>query len=328
MEAIEATVAEGILNTRPALTVVLPSAVLFQREPNIHLETSMKKITLFALALSLAAAGAARAAEKPAAAPAKPAQAAPATAAPAQAAPATPAAPPSAGAGWPLQDKAGYIIGLNLGNNLRQQEIPVTADQIIKGLRDGLGNAKAQLTDEEIQATMGEFQKQLMAKQQEKMKVVGDKNKQEGDAFLAANKSKPGVKTTASGLQYQVLTEGTGPTPKPTDKVTVNYKGQLLDGKVFDSSYDRGQPVTFGVSQVIPGWVEALQLMKAGSKYKLFIPANLAYGENGAGGDIGPNATLQFEVEMLKIEPGDAPDADAPAAGEQPTPEPQKPPTR
>jgi FKBP-type peptidyl-prolyl cis-trans isomerase len=281
-------------------------------------------MTLSALALLLAATGAARAAE-PAAAPAKPAQA-PATAAPAPAAPAT----PSAGAGWSLQDKAGYIIGLNLGNNLRQQEIPVTADQIIKGLRDGLGNAKAQLTDEEIQATMSEFQQQLMAKQQEKMKSVGEKNKKEGDAFLAANKSKPGVKTTASGLQYQVLQEGTGPKPKPTDKVTVNYKGQLLDGKVFDSSYDRGQPVTFGVSQVIPGWVEALQLMSAGSKYKLFIPSNLAYGENGAGGDIGPNAVLQFEVEMVKIEPGDEPAA-APAG--EPTPEQkpadaQKPPTR
>jgi FKBP-type peptidyl-prolyl cis-trans isomerase len=290
-----------------------------------------RMITLSALALVLAASGA-RAAEpqKPADAKAKPAQAAaPATAAPAQAAPAAPAAPPSAGAGWPLQDKAGYIIGLNLGNNLRQQEIPVTADQIIKGLRDGLGNAKAQLTDEEIQATMSEFQQQLMAKQQEKMKSVGEKNKKEGDAFLAANKSKPGVKTTASGLQYQVLTEGTGPTPKPTDKVTVNYKGQLLDGKVFDSSYDRGQPVTFGVNQVIPGWVEGLQLMKTGSKYKLFIPSSLAYGENGAGGDIGPNAVLQFEVEMVKIEPGDAPAANPGAPeGEQPTPEPQKPPTR
>jgi FKBP-type peptidyl-prolyl cis-trans isomerase len=276
----------------------------------------MKKMTtLSALLLLLAAVGTAHAA----AAPAKPAAvpaATPVAAAPA--APAKPAGPPSPGANWPLEEKAGYIIGLNLGNNLRQQGIPVTADQIMKGLRDGLGNAKAQLSDEEVQAAMGEFQQQMMAKQQEKAKVAGEKNKQEGDAFLAANKAKPNVKTTASGLQYEVLKQGTGPMAKATDKVTVNYKGTLLDGKTFDSSYDRGQPVTFGVSQVIPGWVEALQLMNVGSKYKLTIPSNLGYGEAGAGGDIGPNATLQFEVELLKIEPGDAPSATPEPAVENP----------
>jgi FKBP-type peptidyl-prolyl cis-trans isomerase len=173
---------------------------------------------------------------------------------------------------------------------------------------------------------MSQFQQQMMAKQQEKQKVVGDKNKQEGEAFLAANKSKAGVKTTASGLQSEVLKQGTGPNAKPTDKVTVHYKGQLLDGKVFDSSYDRGEPVTFGVGQVIPGWVEALQLMNAGSKYKLYIPANLAYGENGAGGDIGPNSVLQFEVEVLKIEPGDAPAANPAGANPANPAADQKPP--
>jgi FKBP-type peptidyl-prolyl cis-trans isomerase FklB len=284
----------------------------------------MKTLTTLAALLLVTAAGTAHAADpKPAAKPAdKPAAAAAAPAAQPAAAPASP------GAGWSLEDKAGYIIGLNLGNNLRNQGIPVTADQIIKGLRDGLGNAKAQLSEAEIQSAMGEFQQQMMAKQQEKMKAVGDKNKQEGEAFLASNKTKAGVKTTASGLQYEVLQQGSGPNPKPTDKVTVNYKGTLLDGKVFDSSYDRGQPVTFGVNQVIPGWVEALQLMNVGSKYKLTIPANLAYGESGAGGDIGPNAVLQFEVELLKIEPGDAPEA-APAAEAPPAdqkPADQKPP--
>jgi FKBP-type peptidyl-prolyl cis-trans isomerase len=289
----------------------------------------MKKMTVLSTLLLLAAVGAASAAPaKPAAKPAAaaPAAAAPAPAAAAPAAPAKPAGPPSPGASWPLEEKAGYIIGLNLGNNLRQQGIPVTADQIMKGLRDGLGSAKAALTDEEIQAAMGEFQQQMQAKQQEKMKIAGEKNKQEGDAFLAANKAKPNVKTTASGLQYEVLQQGTGPTAKPTDKVTVNYRGTLLDGKTFDSSYDRGQPVTFGVSQVIPGWVEALQLMNVGSKYKLTIPASLAYGEAGAGGDIGPNATLQFEVEMLKIEPGDAPPAAENPANPANPAETQKPP--
>jgi FKBP-type peptidyl-prolyl cis-trans isomerase len=284
-------------------------------------------MTLSALLLLFSVAGTARAAD-PKAAPAKPAPPAAAKpATPPAAEPAKPAAPPSPGSGWSLEEKAGYIIGLNLGNNLRNQEIPVTADQIIKGLRDGLGNAKAQLSDEEVQAAMNQFQQQIMAKQQEKMKVQGEKNKKAGEDFLAANKTKPGVKTTASGLQYQVLQEGTGPTPKPTDKVTVNYKGTLLDGKVFDSSYDRGQPVTFGVGQVIPGWVEALQLMKVGSKYHLVIPSALAYGENGAGGDIGPNSVLQFDVELLKIEPGDQPAAPAanPAADAK-KPAAQKPP--
>jgi FKBP-type peptidyl-prolyl cis-trans isomerase len=279
--------------------------------------------TLSALLLLVSVAGTARAADqKPAAKPA------PSTAAKPAAQPAAAAAPASPGSGWSTEDKAGYIIGFNLGNNLRSQEVPVSADQIIKGLRDGLGNAKGQLTDEEIQATMTQFQQTMMAKQQAKMKVVGDKNKKEGEDFLAANKAKPGVKTTASGLQYQVLQEGSGPSPKPTDKVTVNYKGTLLDGKVFDSSYDRGQPVTFGVSQVIPGWVEGLQLMKAGSKYHFTIPSALAYGENGAGGDIGPNSVLQFDVELLKIEPGDQPAAPAanPAAGSAKPADAKKPP--
>lgn len=270
----------------------------------------MKKLTSLAALLLLTAAAAARADQQPSAE--QPAQTPPAET---QAAPGD--KPQS------LDDKASYIIGFNLGSNLKQQEIPVSADLIVKGLRDGLGGSKGLLTDEEIQSTMTEFQQTMMAKQQEKMQAAGAKNKQEADAFLASNKGKPGVVTTASGLQYQMLQEGTGATPKPTDQVTVHYKGTLLDGKVFDSSYERNEPAVFTVGQVIPGWVEALQLMKVGSKAKLFIPPALAYGENGAGQDIGPNSLLVFEVELLKAEPAGAaapaaPAAEPPPAGDTP----------
>ncbi len=258
----------------------------------------MKKLTSLAALLLLTATASARADQQPSAQ--QPAQK-PATAT-------TPAAPGDKPQS--LEDKASYIIGFNLGSNLKQQEIPVSADLIVKGLRDGLGGATGLLTADEIQATMTEFQQQMMAKQQAKMQVQGAQNKKEADEFLAANKGKQGVITTASGLQYQILQEGTGPNPKPTDQVTVNYKGTLLNGNVFDSSYERNQPATFTVGQVIPGWVEALQLMKVGSKAKLFIPPALAYGEAGAGQDIGPNSLLIFEVELLKAEPAPAAPAD------------------
>ena len=181
-----------------------------------------------------------------------------------------------------------------------------------RGLRDGLAGANGMLTDAEMQSTMQEFQKQVQAQQEAKQKVVGEKNKTEGEAFLAKNKARAGVKTTASGLQYEVEKEGTGPTPKATDTVTVNYKGTLMDGSTFDSSYDRGQPATFVLNQVIPGWTEGVQLMKVGSKYKFYIPAALGYGDKGAGATIGPNAPLVFEVELLSIgEPKAAPGAPA-----------------
>ncbi len=201
-----------------------------------------------------------------------------------------------------LHDKASYAIGQNLGSNFKRQGVPVNLDYLIQGLRDGLGDGEPMLTNEEIQATMKEFQQEMMAKQQEMQNAAATKNKAEADEFLAANKARPGVVTTESGLQYEVLTEGTGPKPTSSDQVTVNYKGTLLDGTQFDSSYDRGEPATFPVGGVIPGWIEALQLMPVGSKWKLFIPPDLAYGSRGAGGVIGPNSALIFEIELLKIE--------------------------
>lgn len=205
-----------------------------------------------------------------------------------------------------LHDKASYSIGINLGENLRTQEVPVNLDYLLQGLRDGVGGTAALLTDDEVRATLQEFQKEMVAMQQEKQAAAAVKNKTEAEEFLAKNKTKAGVVTTASGLQYEVLTEGSGPKPTPDDRVTVNYKGTLLDGTQFDSSYDRGQPATFPVTGVIPGWIEAMQLMPVGSKYKLYIPPDLAYGERGAGNKIGPGALLVFEIELLAIAPKDA----------------------
>lgn len=214
--------------------------------------------------------------------------------------PTQPAPPNTAGKPESLEDRASYSIGLNLGRSLKTNDIKANTDLLIKGLRDGLAG-QALLTDQEMQSTMQEFQQQVQAQQEAKQKEIGEKNKMEGEAFLTKNKARQGVKTTASGLQYEVLTEGTGPQPKATDTVTVNYKGTLMDGTPFDSSYDRGEPATFVLNQVIPGWTEGVQLMKVGSKYKFYIPAALGYGERGAGGVIGPNAPLVFEVELLSI---------------------------
>lgn len=217
------------------------------------------------------------------------------------AAQAQPATPPAAGKPESLQDRASYIIGFNLGRSLTTNDVKVNADLIIKGLRDALGNTPSVLTEAEMNETMQTFQQQIQQQQTEKRNAVAAKNKTEGEAFLTKNKERKEVKTTASGLQYEVLTEGTGPSPKPTDTVTVNYKGTLMDGTVFDSSYARNQPATFVLNQVIPGWTEGVQLMKVGGKYKFYIPAALGYGDRGAGGVIGPNAPLIFEVELISI---------------------------
>lgn len=199
------------------------------------------------------------------------------------------------------KDKISYSIGLNIGGNLKRDALDIDEDALIKGLKDAMTGSKPLMTEKEVQETMQAFQKTMMAKQAEKMKSAGDKNKKDGEAFLAENKKKEGVKTTASGLQYKVIKEGTGKKPTATDTVTVNYRGALIDGTEFDSSYKRNEPTTFPVNGVIPGWTEALQMMKTGSKYQLFIPSNLAYGDRGAGPQIGPNATLIFEVELISV---------------------------
>lgn len=199
------------------------------------------------------------------------------------------------------RDKVSYSIGLEIGNNFKKQSIDVDADILARGMKDALSGGKTLLTEREIQETMTAFQKDMMAKQAEKVKAIADKNKKDEDAFLAQNKKKEGVKTTSSGLQYKVVKDGEGAMPKATDMVTVNYRGTLIDGTEFDSSYKREEPATFPVDGVIAGWTEALHLMKVGSKWQLFIPSNLAYGERGAGQAIGPNATLIFEVELLSI---------------------------
>jgi len=200
------------------------------------------------------------------------------------------------------KDKVSYALGLNMGGNLRSQSIEVDPNIVLQGLKDALAGGKTLLTEEEARATLMQLQTGLRAKQEEKMKQSADANKKEGEAFLASNKSKEGVVTLPSGLQYKVLTEGTGPKPAVSDTVVCNYRGTLINGTEFDSSYKRGQPATFPVNRVIKGWTEALQLMPVGSKWQLFIPSELAYGERGAGGDIGPNATLIFEVEIISIQ--------------------------
>jgi FKBP-type peptidyl-prolyl cis-trans isomerase FklB len=204
------------------------------------------------------------------------------------------------------KQKFSYALGMDIGSkvgaSLKQQSVDVDSSLVSQGLKDAMGGAKTRLTQEEAQAVLKEVQTEVNKERQEKMAAAAAKDKTEGDAFLTANKSKAGIVTLPSGLQYKILTAGTGPKPAATDTVVCNYRGTLIDGKEFDSSYKRGQPATFGVSQVIKGWTEALQLMPVGSKWQLFIPSSLAYGERGAGAEIGPNSTLIFEVELLSIQ--------------------------
>ena len=200
------------------------------------------------------------------------------------------------------KDKVSYSIGMQIGFNLGPQKVDINPEILAAGIKDALAG-KPQLTTEQVKDIMAQFEKDMEQKQKE----VGEKNKTEGAKFLEDNKKKPGVKATASGLQYKVEKEGTGPTPKATDMVTVNYRGTLIDGTEFDSSYKRGQPATFPVNGVIKGWTEALQLMKQGAKYQLYIPSSLAYGERAMGPDIGPNSTLIFEVELQDVKPPPTP---------------------
>jgi len=199
------------------------------------------------------------------------------------------------------KEKAGYSIGANIGSGLKRDGVDVSLDALVAGLRDSFTGSATQLTPAQQQEAIAVFQKELTEKITAQRQAAGEKAKKEGEEFLAANKSKTGVQTLPSGLQYKVLAEGKGAQPKPTDQVTVNYRGTFIDGTEFDSSYKRGEPVTLPVNQVIPAWSEALPLMKTGAKWQLFVPAALAYGERGAGRDIPPNAVLIFEVELVGV---------------------------
>ena len=199
------------------------------------------------------------------------------------------------------KQRVSYSIGANIGSNFKRQELDLDVKALTAGVTDALAG-KTALTEAEMREVLNTFQQEMQAKMQAKQKVEGDANIKKGEEFLAANAKKDGVKTTASGLQYKVLKSGSGKTPKPTDTVKVHYHGTLIDGTVFDSSVERKEPISFPVNGVIPGWTEALQLMKEGDKWQLVIPSKLAYGERGAGDKIGPNSTLLFDVELLSIE--------------------------
>jgi FKBP-type peptidyl-prolyl cis-trans isomerase FklB len=201
------------------------------------------------------------------------------------------------------KDKASYAIGLNMGKSMQKDAVDIDPNILARGLKDGMagGKTKPLMTDEEAAAAINALKAEVKKTQEAKMAQAGEANKKEGDAFLAANKTKEGVVTLPSGLQYKILTAGTGAKPTAADTVICNYKGTLINGKEFDASSRHGGPSTFPVGGVIKGWTEALQLMPIGSKWQLFIPPDLAYGQRGAGGDIGPGATLIFEVELVSI---------------------------
>ncbi len=201
------------------------------------------------------------------------------------------------------KQKASYALGMKIGGDLKRQGVGASVDPALtsRGLRDALAGSKTLLTDDEVKAALTQLQTEVRAAQEAKSHEAGAVNRKEGEAFLAENKSKEGIVTLPSGLQYKILTAGTGPKPTTSDTVTCNYKGTLISGKEFDSSYKRGQPASFPVGGVIKGWTEALQLMPVGSKWQLFIPPDLAYGDRGAGADIGPGETLIFEVELISI---------------------------
>jgi FKBP-type peptidyl-prolyl cis-trans isomerase FklB len=267
-----------------------------------------------------------------------PAAAKPATAAkPAQ----TPAAKTGAAAGAKTQapltlntqkDKASYAIGMNIGKNLKKDSVEVDPAVLYRALKDAYTGSKLLLTDEEAKTALTVLQTEVRAKEEAKTKAAAVENKKTGEAFLAANKAKEGVVTLPSGLQYKIIKAGDGPKPTAEDTVLCNYRGALVDNTEFDSSYKRGEPLKIPVGGVIKGWTEAIQLMPVGSKWQLFIPSDLAYGERGApGSPIGPNSTLVFEVELISIEPKAAPkeqpkEAPKEAPKAQPTEQPKTPP--
>jgi FKBP-type peptidyl-prolyl cis-trans isomerase len=198
------------------------------------------------------------------------------------------------------KEKASYAIGENIGKSLKHDQLDVDPNIVSQGLKDGLSGTPSKLSDAEAQAAMTNLRNKVMAQRQEEQQKTGDVNKKAGEQFLAENKTKPGVVTLPDGLQYKVLKEGTGPKPKASDTVSVNYRGTLIDGTEFDSSQKHGEAATLAVGQVIKGWTEALELMPVGSKWQIYLPADLAYGAQGAG-PIGPNSTLIFDIELLSI---------------------------
>jgi FKBP-type peptidyl-prolyl cis-trans isomerase len=204
------------------------------------------------------------------------------------------------------KDKESYALGMNVGKSLKKDGVDIDPKIVARGIADTLAGGKTVLTDEEARAALVTLQGDVRKRQTAELEVLGRANKQEGDAFLAANKAQQGVITLPDGLQYKILREGDGPKPTAADSVVCNYRGTLLNNKEFDSSYKRGQPATFPVSGVIKGWTEALELMPVGSKWQIVVPPELAYGARGAGADIGPNSTLVFEIELLSIQPKDA----------------------
>jgi len=276
----------------------------------------MRKLLITALPClaAILLAGIAVAQDTPAASaakPAKPAQSTPSSTAKTPAAKsststaAKPAAKPATGVALTTQkQKNSYALGMSIGAGLKKQGLSSSVDAAVaaRGFRDAMAGSKTLLTEDEMKAALQQLRTQVMAASEAKAHEAAAPNRKAGEEFLAANKTKEGVKALPDGLQYKILTEGSGPKPTATDTVTVNYRGTLLDGKEFDSSYKRGQPASFEVGGVIKGWTEALQLMPVGSKWELFIPADLAYGDNPRpGGDIKPGDTLIFEVELLSI---------------------------
>jgi len=199
-------------------------------------------------------------------------------------------------------DKVSYSVGYRLGGDFKRQQVDINSDMLVQGIEDAASGGEALMTEEQMRTVMMNLANRVKAEQMEKQKQEGAENIKAGEAFLAENAGKEGVKTTDSGLQYKVITAGEGKTPQKSDKVTVHYRGTLIDGSEFDSSYSRNKPATFGVGQVIPGWTEALQLMKEGDKWEIYLPSKLGYGERGAGAKIPPNSTLIFEVELISVD--------------------------
>ncbi len=263
----------------------------------------MKRIGMAILALGLVA-GSASAQDAPAKTPAKPPAAAPAKTPPSAAAPvknpptgATPATELKT-----EKDKLSYAVGMEMGMGVKSQGIDIDPNLLSQGLKDAISGAKPLMSQEELRTVITGLQEEMRQKQMQAMEAAASENKKTGDAFLADNGKKEGVTTLPSGLEYKIITAGDGKKPVETDTVLCNYKGTFLDGTEFDSSAQAGKPVPFQIKSVIPGFKEALQLMPVGSKWEIYIPSNLAYGERGAGNVIGPNATLIFEVELVSIQ--------------------------